>query len=271
MARAVDKQIRECFEERYSIRAADVTREVELAVIGGDWGANGFTTMAEADRLGDALDLRPGAILLDIGAGRGWPGLYLAARTGCRVVLVDPPTAGITQALVRAAAEGLTARAVAVCGDGCDLPLRPGSFDAVIHTDVLCCLRPKRAVLVANRRALRPGGRVAFTVIHPAPGLSRAQRRRAARDGPPAVLNARPYEEMLAAAGFVDVGATDCTNEFGRVEAAWLEQYDRHQAALGDLLGQDAFAERQASKRAKLRAIRDGILRRTILTARRPA
>ena len=25
--------------------------------------------------------------LLDVGSGRGWPGLYLAGRTGCRVVL----------------------------------------------------------------------------------------------------------------------------------------------------------------------------------------
>jgi hypothetical protein len=32
--------------------------------------------------------------LLDLGSGRGWPGLYLAARTGCAVVLTDLPLEG---------------------------------------------------------------------------------------------------------------------------------------------------------------------------------
>ena len=35
--------------------------------------------------------------LLDLGAGRGWPGLYLAVRTGCQVVLSDVPLEGLRQ------------------------------------------------------------------------------------------------------------------------------------------------------------------------------
>jgi len=38
--------------------------------------------------------------------GRGWPGLYFAARSGCRVVLADLPLEGLRVAAGRAAAGG---------------------------------------------------------------------------------------------------------------------------------------------------------------------
>jgi hypothetical protein len=38
----------------------------------------------------------------------------------------------------RAAAEGLVARSSVVASAASGLPFRAGSFDAVIHTDVLC-------------------------------------------------------------------------------------------------------------------------------------
>jgi hypothetical protein len=84
-------QARVLFEQRYGIAAAWVAREIERRVIGGDWGANGYTTMAQPDQLAAGLGLSAGDRLLDLGTGRGWPGLYLAARTGCRVVLADLP------------------------------------------------------------------------------------------------------------------------------------------------------------------------------------
>jgi hypothetical protein len=71
----------------YGNRPSPTARQIEQRVIGGDWGANGFTTRAQADALADGLGLSVGDRLPDPGSGRGWPGLYLAARTGCRVVL----------------------------------------------------------------------------------------------------------------------------------------------------------------------------------------
>ncbi len=103
-------QARVLFDQRYSITAAPLLREIERRVIGGDWGANGYTTMAQADQLATGLKLSAADRLLDIGTGRGWPGLYLAARSGCRVVLADPPLEGLRVAANRAQAEGLAAR-----------------------------------------------------------------------------------------------------------------------------------------------------------------
>src|SRR5438445_6827025 len=99
------------FEQRYEVKPTELTRQIELAVIGGDWGANGYTTMEQADRLGRELALGPSSGLLDLGAGRGWPGLYLAASTGCRVVLADVPADALRAAAARAVGEGLADRA----------------------------------------------------------------------------------------------------------------------------------------------------------------
>jgi hypothetical protein len=125
------------FERRYRVKPTEVTRQIERAVIGGDWGANGYTTVGQADRLGRELSLGPRAILLDLGAGRGWPGLYLAASTGCRVVMADVPADALRLALDRAGDEGLANRAAAVRCSAMGLPLRPMSFDTVVHADVL--------------------------------------------------------------------------------------------------------------------------------------
>jgi 2-polyprenyl-3-methyl-5-hydroxy-6-metoxy-1,4-benzoquinol methylase len=133
-----ERETAECYAERYRAAPAEVSRRVELAVIGGDWGANGYTTMAQADVLGRELGLRPGARLLDLGAGRGWPGLYLAACTGCQAVLSDMPIEGLRTAAARARCENLAGRAAMVAASARALPFAPAVFDAIVHTDVLC-------------------------------------------------------------------------------------------------------------------------------------
>src|SRR6266545_1712854 len=120
-------QARALFQERYGNRPSPTARQIEQRVIGGDWGANGFTTMAQADALARGLGLSAGDRLL-----------YLAARTGCRVVLADLPLEGLRVAADRAVEEGLAARTGVVASAASGLPFRAGSFDAVIHTDVLC-------------------------------------------------------------------------------------------------------------------------------------
>ena len=125
-------------------------------------------------------------------------------------------------------------------------------------------------MLRACRRILHPAGRTAFFTIHPAAGLTSAERRRASRDGPIAVATARPHRELLERAGFTQVTETDCTAEFVATARAWLHHWDANHDDLVAMLGERAFAERQAERRAQLRAIEDGILARSLFTARTP-
>src|SRR5438132_11183384 len=124
------------FGQRYGV-AAMVTTDLEQAVLGSDYGANGYTPVAQADDLIRILALRPGERLLDVGAGCGWPGLYIATSAGCDVVVTDLPMPGMHRARERIHRDGLTASS-AVVSTARHLPFRPGSFDAIVHTDVLC-------------------------------------------------------------------------------------------------------------------------------------
>lgn len=132
-----ERQARADFAERYASRPTDVLNEIERKVIGGEWGANGFTTRDQADVLADRLELTASKRLLDIGTGRGWPGLYLAKKTGCEVVLTDLPIEGLRLAIERGHEERVDSLG-AVVSSARDLAFGERAFDAITHTDVLC-------------------------------------------------------------------------------------------------------------------------------------
>jgi len=126
------------FSARYAVPTTDVAAAIEQRVIGAVWGANGYTTLDQADELATRLDLTPGTTVLDVGTGRGWPGVYYAARYRCRVVGTDMPVDALAAATDRARTERVDSQFSAVAAAGAYQPFRPGTFDAVVHTDVLC-------------------------------------------------------------------------------------------------------------------------------------
>jgi cyclopropane fatty-acyl-phospholipid synthase-like methyltransferase len=139
MRRSRDEREAEAnFRDRYGPASSDATRVLERMVIGGDFEASGYTTLAQADLIAERLHLREGELLLDVGAGRGWPGLYLSKVTGCSVVLTDLPEEGLRTARRRAGVEGIGERVAAVAASARRLPFAGGTFDSIVHTDVLC-------------------------------------------------------------------------------------------------------------------------------------
>jgi SAM-dependent methyltransferase len=135
------RDVQERFHERYSSRTVEsdliVEREVIGANVGANGGANGYTTVRQADLLARCLGLTNDHLLLDIGSGRGWPGIYLAEKTGCRAVLIDLPPPAL-RAAVKRADKRLAAHQVSIVrGSATHLPFASRSYDAVCHTDTL--------------------------------------------------------------------------------------------------------------------------------------
>lgn len=270
MATKVEGEAAERFTDRYRRAGVGPLQEVELEVLGVAYGSTGYTTLAQADDLGWRLGLGPGDLLADIGAGSGWPGLHLAATSGCRLVSADLVREGVRRACARASEDGLADRTGFVVSTGTRPALRPGAFDAVVHTDVLCCLAPKLSVLRACRRLLRPGGRMAFTVIHLADGLGPSERRRARRAGPGQVAAREGYAAMTARAGFDDVVEVDVTPEYLVTKRAWWEATQKRADEVRGALPDGELDALQADRRFTLTAIEDGLLRRSLLTAVAP-
>ncbi len=260
----------ERFTDRYRLCCSPVRLDIETEALGADYGSTGYTTRAQADQLAQHLQLHPGDRLADIGSGSGWPGLYLAQQTGCHVIGTDLPLDGLQRARARSITDGLDGRASYAMATGRNQPFRAGTFDAVVHTDVLCCLGPKLAVLRACRRLLRPSGRLAFTTIHVADDLDARRHRRAVRAGPWQVATRRPYPVLVAQAGFHDVAVIDVTEDYARTQRVWLEANESRAADVRRLISNKEFETAQADRRYAQAAIEEGLLRRSLITASRP-
>ena len=246
---------------------APVRLEIERRVCGRDYGGTSWTTVHEARQVAELLRIGPGKLLLDIGAGAGWPGLYLAATTGCDVVLTDIPFYGLRAAAERAEADDLCGVCWVAVADGAALPFTSGGFDAVSHSDVLCCLRPKLATLKSCRRVVRIGGRTVFTVISIPPGLSSADHARAVAVAPTFTDTEEEYPAMLERTGWEITDHIDLTAEFlescRRMQAA----EEAHADALGQLHGEDDFAARLTRRRSRISILEQGQLRRELFAA----
>jgi SAM-dependent methyltransferase len=255
---------RPCFARDYELGRSAAMQDLERSVLGCDYGATSWTTRREADRIAELLELGPGVRLLDLGAGSGWPGLYLAHVTGCDVVLADLPVVGLQIALERAAADGVAERCRAVVADGARLPFGESSFDALSHSDVLCCMPAKLSMLEACRRVAREGARMVFSVIAPASSLSPSERQIAIESGPEFVDVRWRLRAIARAIGMERSGTVDVTAEFAKSMRTSLEGMKLGVGALTKVLGGDEFSERVTRRQATLAAVDQGLLRREI-------
>ncbi len=255
------------FSDRYKVARSQVLLEIERAVCGCDYGATSWTTRGEARNVVEMLGLRPGQRLLEVGAGAGWPGLYLAKEIGCDVALIDLPLSGLRVAKERAAVDRLAGACWVAVADGAALPFRGGFFDAAIHSDVLCCLAEKPAVLKACGRVVRPGGKMVFSVILVSPDLSAADYEQAVAGGPSFVETAVSYPTMLRQAGWEITDHVDLTAAFLASVGRLLQLEEARAEEIEEVMGATRAAEQFARRRASLRALERGLLRRELFGA----
>lgn len=134
------------------------------------------------------LSIRPGDHLVDLGCGRGGPGLWLARRCRARLTGVDFSAVALSLAAARAAAWAPKAE----FGHGLltDSGLGDGCADAVICIDAALYAAERVRALTEIGRLLRPGGRALITVAQ-TDAATAAAHPRAVADWRPLVSQAR--------------------------------------------------------------------------------
>ena len=262
------------FARDYEIAQEPLMREIERCVRGSDYGATSWTTREQAEQAAARLGLVRGQNLLELGAGSGWPALFLAALSGCDVLLTDLPLSGLRIARQRAASDGLDGRCSVLAADGAALPFADDSFDRLHHADVLCCMERKREMLRECRRVARAGARMEFSVI----SLVRQpagddERRLLQRSGPPHPDAGADYAVLLEQTCWTLLERIDVTAEFTRCMEVLIEESGVRRGALIELLGDEDYAERLERRRSTHAAVACGLLRREIFFAQptRPA
>jgi cyclopropane fatty-acyl-phospholipid synthase-like methyltransferase len=255
------------FAACYEVSRTPAMRALERDVLGCDYGGTSWTTRSQADQIAASLDLGPGAHLLDIGSGSGWPGLFLGAETGCDVTLLDIPLNALKLAAERAADDQLSERVSVVAASGAALPFENASFDRLSHSDVLCCLPEKRQMLQECRRVMNAGGLMNFSVILPAPGLSAAEYQEAIETGPPFVDAPEGYERLLQVSGWEILDRMDVSAEYQKTLQRLVDGMKRNATELQEVFG-DEFAGHQQHRQDQIDLVRRGVLQREVIVTR---
>jgi SAM-dependent methyltransferase len=126
--------------------------------------------------LAEALPLRPGVRVLDLGCGAGVSSAFLAREYGVRVWAVD---SRLDPAAVSEVARdaGVADRITPVVADARRLPFRAGSFDAVVCLSSFMWFGADDGVLASLVDLLVPGGRLGAVMSGRGSGGSLAGRR----------------------------------------------------------------------------------------------
>jgi SAM-dependent methyltransferase len=130
----------------------------------------GFATVSELTEMARAM---AGGTIVDLGCGRGGPGMWIARAAGAGLVGVDLVPEAVAEASARAAAFGLEGRARFEAASLAATGLPGGSFDGAVSVDALWMVLNKPAALREAARLLRAGAPLALTTWEP-PHLSYA-------------------------------------------------------------------------------------------------
>ena len=136
---------------------AAIKAKQNAAWASGDYARIGTTLQVVGENLAEAMDLRPGATVLDVAAGNGNATLAFARRW-CEVTSTDYVDALLARGRARAEAEGQ--QVTFQVADAEQLPFADARFDAVVSTFGVM-FTPNQARSAAEMlRVCAPGGRI---------------------------------------------------------------------------------------------------------------
>ena len=227
-------------------------------------GQESFMTAGEIRALAGQAGIAPGVRVLDVCCGVGGPGRFLTRELGCSYLGVDASASAVAVARERAGDVPCRFMAARVP------PLPAGSFDVVLLLETMLAFREKDALVREIAAALRPGGRLAFTLEEGAP-LTTAER--AAMPDADTVWLTR-LDEMAAClerAGLAVTWQEDHSRAHRATAQALAEAFAADGEDIAARIGRRALDELLAAHRLWIDWLGDGRVRKLALVAERRA
>jgi SAM-dependent methyltransferase len=157
----------EVFTSVFDAPPSAVQARIWTEVYGSEYPAElepySYITRTELEVFVDHLALAGGETLVDVGCGRGGPGLWVAATSGASLLGVDISPTAVDDAARRASALGLGDRARFMVGTFDAIPAVSETAAGLMSIDALLFAPDKAAAVEEFSRVLRPGARLVVT------------------------------------------------------------------------------------------------------------
>jgi SAM-dependent methyltransferase len=225
-------------------------------------GQESFMAAGEIRALAVQAGIAPRVAVLDLCCGVAGPGRYLARELGCVYLGVDASAS--TVAIARECAGDLPCRFATAHVP----PLPAGSFDVVLLLETMLAVEDKDALVREIAAALRPGGRLAFT-LEEGPPLTTAERE-AMPDADtvwPITLGA--MVESLERAGLVVTWQEDHSHAHRAMAQALADAFAADAQHIAAQIGRRALDELLAAHRLWIEWLDEARVRKLALVAER--
>jgi SAM-dependent methyltransferase len=225
-------------------------------------GQESFMTAGEIRALAVQVGIGPGVTVLDLCCGIGGPGRLLTRELDCAYLGVDASASAV--AVARERAGDLPCRFATAHVP----PLPAGAFDVVLLLETMLAFEDKDALVREIAAALRPGGRLAFT-LEEGPPLTTAEQA-AMPDADTVWLT--PLEEMatsLERAGLVVTWQEDHSHAHRAMAHALADAFAADADEIAAQIGRQALHELLAAHRLWIEWLDEARVRKLALVAER--
>ena len=148
-------------------RVAEFRLRLYVEAFGDEFPINaatdGYITRTELRQMAAALQVGPVHKIVDLGCGRGGPGLWIASTTGAALVGIDFSEVALRDACARSREIGIADRVSYNLASFDATGLDAASLDGAFSVDVIWAIPDKFAGFAEAARILKPGARFVFT------------------------------------------------------------------------------------------------------------
>jgi ubiquinone/menaquinone biosynthesis C-methylase UbiE len=155
------------FDKIFEIERSELYRNIFREVYGDDYpeeaNPDSFITLTELQAFAKRLNVGFEKTIIDLGCGRGGPGMWIARQTGANYIGIDFSKSAIEQATKKQGAFKMKGTVNFCIGNLYSLNFPENNFDGAVSIDVLSFIPNPYAVIKEVARILKPNAIFVFT------------------------------------------------------------------------------------------------------------